>query len=76
MSASIDGQYFTWADKFGGSFRLPSGEEDPLLTVLALEEKKRLEKIADSRSASEVEQDEGESSDSEVELTLKARKSQ
>ncbi|KAG8957642.1 c-5 sterol desaturase [Tulasnella sp. 419] len=35
------GQYFTWADKVGGSFREPQPELDPLLEVKALENQKR-----------------------------------
>ncbi|KAF8802456.1 C5-sterol desaturase [Phlegmacium glaucopus] len=30
------GQYFTWADRFGGSYRHPDSELDPLLEVKAL----------------------------------------
>ncbi|KAG9029595.1 c-5 sterol desaturase [Tulasnella sp. JGI-2019a] len=34
------GQYFTWADRVGGSYRAPKPELDPLLEVQALEAKK------------------------------------
>lgn len=34
------GQYFTWADKTGGSYRKPETENDPLLEILALEKEK------------------------------------
>ncbi|TFY79711.1 hypothetical protein EWM64_g4300 [Hericium alpestre] len=34
------GQYFTWADKWGGSYRQPASELDPLLEVKAAEQKK------------------------------------
>lgn len=38
-------QYFTWADKAGGSYRKPESEHDPLIEILALEkEKERLGK--------------------------------
>lgn len=35
------GQYFTWCDKLGKSYRHPKAEDDPLLTVLARDEAKR-----------------------------------
>ncbi|KAK4055017.1 c-5 sterol desaturase [Microbotryomycetes sp. JL221] len=39
------GQYFTWADKAGGSFRVPAKGDDPLEAVVkAIEKKKELEK--------------------------------
>jgi lathosterol oxidase len=31
----LDGQYFTFADKYNGSFRAPATGEDPLIAVLA-----------------------------------------
>jgi lathosterol oxidase len=31
------GQYFTWADRAGGSYRQPQTSDDPLLEVLQLE---------------------------------------
>ncbi|KIM40500.1 hypothetical protein M413DRAFT_445949 [Hebeloma cylindrosporum] len=34
------GQYFTWADRFGGSYRQPESHLDPLLEVKALDNKK------------------------------------
>jgi len=34
------GQYFTWADRVGGSYRQPQSELDPLLEVKALDDKK------------------------------------
>ncbi|KAF5327367.1 hypothetical protein D9619_004467 [Psilocybe cf. subviscida] len=33
------GQYFTWADRFGGSYRQPHSSLDPYLQVKALDEK-------------------------------------
>jgi lathosterol oxidase len=33
-------QYFTWADRFGGSYRQPESHLDPLLEVKALDNKK------------------------------------
>lgn len=35
------GQYFTWADKVGGSYRHPQTEDDPLNTILDAEEAKK-----------------------------------
>lgn len=35
------GQYFTWADKVGGSYRHPKTEDDPLNTILEQEEAKK-----------------------------------
>lgn len=35
------GQYFTWADRAGGSYRHPSKELDPLLEVQMLENKEK-----------------------------------
>ncbi|KAI0279264.1 fatty acid hydroxylase [Russula aff. rugulosa BPL654] len=37
------GQYFTWADKWGGSYRQPASELDPLHEALAAKEAKRKE---------------------------------
>jgi len=37
------GQYFTWADRWGGSYRQPSSELDPLLEVHAAKETKKKE---------------------------------
>ncbi|KAH9057799.1 hypothetical protein EDB87DRAFT_1564675 [Lactarius vividus] len=37
------GQYFTWADRWGGSYRQPASELDPLLEVLAAKEAKKKE---------------------------------
>jgi lathosterol oxidase len=34
------GQYFTWADRAGGSYRQPEAADDPYLDVLKLEQKK------------------------------------
>lgn len=34
------GQYFTWADKYFGSFRVPAKEDDPLLVILAAQKAK------------------------------------
>lgn len=34
------GQYFTWADRVGGSYRQPQSELDPMLEVKALDDKK------------------------------------
>ncbi|GAA5991854.1 hypothetical protein JCM5350_002726 [Sporobolomyces pararoseus] len=44
------GQYFTWADKYFSSFRIPAKGDDPLLAVLAQIEKK---KILDAVEAAE-----------------------
>lgn len=38
------GQYFTWADMVGGSYRHPMKELDPMLEVKAAEKKKAEEK--------------------------------
>ncbi|KAK7690609.1 hypothetical protein QCA50_005708 [Cerrena zonata] len=35
------GQYFTWADRMGGSYRQPAKELDPMLEVKAAEAKKK-----------------------------------
>lgn len=35
------GQYFTWADRVGGSYRHPKTEDDPLNTILEQEEAKK-----------------------------------
>ncbi|KAI0291901.1 hypothetical protein B0F90DRAFT_1647881 [Multifurca ochricompacta] len=35
------GQYFTWADRWGGSYRQPASDLDPLLEVLAAKEAKK-----------------------------------
>ncbi|KAH9038631.1 hypothetical protein EDB84DRAFT_1089723 [Lactarius hengduanensis] len=37
------GQYFTWADRWGGSYRQPASELDPLLEVIAAKEAKKKE---------------------------------
>lgn len=34
------GQYFTWADRVGGSYKAPKPELDPLLEVQALDGQK------------------------------------
>jgi len=39
------GQYFTWADRWGGSYRQPASELDPLLEVLAAREAKKKEAL-------------------------------
>jgi len=36
------GQYFTWADKAGGSYRHPKASDDPLNAVLRLEEAREM----------------------------------
>lgn len=36
------GQYFTWADRVGGSYRHPKNEDDPLNTILQAEEAKKM----------------------------------
>lgn len=41
------GQYFTWCDKTGGSYRHPEAKDDPLLTVLSMEEAKK--KLAEEK---------------------------
>lgn len=38
-------QYFTWADKAGGSYRKPESKEDPLLEILRIEKEKEKEKL-------------------------------
>jgi lathosterol oxidase len=40
------GQYFTWADRAGGSYRQPEAKDDPLLDVLAFEAKRKAKKAA------------------------------
>ncbi|KAG8806990.1 c-5 sterol desaturase [Serendipita sp. 411] len=35
------GQYFTWADRAGGSYRQPEKHLDPLLEILEAEKKKK-----------------------------------
>lgn len=35
------GQYFTWADRWGGSYRQPVPELDPLLDALAAKAKRK-----------------------------------
>ena len=35
------GQYFTWADRWGGSYRQPLSELDPMLEVQKLEAEKK-----------------------------------
>lgn len=35
------GQYFTWADRWGGSYRQPMAELDPMLEVQAADAKKK-----------------------------------
>ncbi|GAA6015588.1 hypothetical protein JCM11491_007166 [Sporobolomyces phaffii] len=47
------GQYFTWADKYFSSFRIPAKGDDPLLAVLAQIERK---KILDAVEAAEKKQ--------------------
>ena len=52
------GQYFTWADKVGGSYRHPKTEDDPIHTIISREEAKErylAEKKALSSSSSSVE---------------------
>lgn len=44
------GQYFTWADKYFSSFRIPAKGDDPLIAVLAQIERK---KILDAVEAAE-----------------------
>jgi Delta7-sterol 5-desaturase len=39
------GQYFTWADRWGGSYRQPSSELDPLLEALLAKENKKKEAL-------------------------------
>jgi Delta7-sterol 5-desaturase len=39
------GQYFTWADRWGGSYRHPASELDPLLEALAAKESKKKEAL-------------------------------
>lgn len=38
------GQYFTWADKVGGSYRHPAKDDDPLLEVIRAKERKEAAK--------------------------------
>lgn len=39
------GQYFTWADRWGGSYRQPASELDPLHEALAAKEAKKKEAL-------------------------------
>ncbi|GAA6028843.1 hypothetical protein JCM8097_007423 [Rhodosporidiobolus ruineniae] len=58
------GQYFTWSDKLFKSFRVPAKGDDPLLAVLAAQEKARVASSpsspSPSSSAAESSSDEGE----------------
>lgn len=36
------GQYFTWADRVGGSYKAPRPELDPILEIRAKEKEKQL----------------------------------
>lgn len=45
---ATDGQYFTFADKFNGSFRQPATDEDPMIAVLAALASPSIEKKVDS----------------------------
>lgn len=45
------GQYFTFCDRAGGSYRAPRVEDDPMLAVTALEEKEKLAKKAAAAAA-------------------------
>jgi len=40
LHSSFAFQYFTWADRAGGSYRQPDSSLDPLLEVKALDESK------------------------------------
>ena len=51
------GQYFTWADMVGGSYRHPMKELDPMLEVKAAE-KERAERARAEAEASEKEKSE------------------
>jgi lathosterol oxidase len=39
------GQYFTWVDKWSGSYRHPVSELDPLIEALAAKEAKKKEAL-------------------------------
>ncbi|GAA5829863.1 hypothetical protein JCM3766R1_006683 [Sporobolomyces carnicolor] len=57
------GQYFTWADKYFASFRVPAKGDDPLLAVLAqIEKKKVLDAVAaaEKRDGLELRNDAGD----------------
>ncbi len=45
------GQYFTWADRVGKSYRQPQSELDPLLEVKALEKANVKSNDAESESS-------------------------
>lgn len=51
------GQYFTWADKAGGSYRHPKAADDPLNAVLRLEEAKELLRKEKAQLAAQEEQE-------------------
>lgn len=55
------GQYFTYADKLGGSFRAPVKGQDPLLVILQREEKRQLSGREGSGSEDEASGSEGSS---------------
>ncbi|KAF8313591.1 hypothetical protein DL93DRAFT_1148595 [Clavulina sp. PMI_390] len=44
------GQYFTWADRYGGSYRAPQADLDPILEILALD-KAGVAKAAEEKEA-------------------------
>ncbi|BGO92593.1 hypothetical protein NBRC10512_000588 [Rhodotorula toruloides] len=57
------GQYFVWADKYFGSFRVPAKGDDPLIAVLAaIEKKKILEGVAVEAASSDSDRSSRDSS--------------
>ena len=48
------GQYFTFCDRFGGSYRHPAKGDDPLLAVLAKQQKQDGAVKVDAKGLSEV----------------------
>jgi hypothetical protein len=68
------GQYFTYADKLGGSFRAPVKGQDPLLIILE-REKRQLDGLASGNASDEdsLSGSEG-SSDSGFEETVAGEK--
>ncbi|KAJ1022572.1 hypothetical protein NDA16_003561 [Ustilago loliicola] len=57
------GQYFTFCDRAGGSYRAPKAEDDPLLTVTAVEEKAMLAKKKAATAAAALEASSDDQSD-------------
>ncbi|SAM83492.1 probable sterol delta 5,6-desaturase [Ustilago bromivora] len=57
------GQYFTFCDRAGGSYRAPKAEDDPLLAVIAVEEKVALAKRKAAAAAAALEGSSDDQSD-------------